>query len=70
MNKPSLDYLIRYYEAIIKQSNTALETELAKKKKHRDTKLVETMEKFIVLNTAVLESLLELQQYRENDKVE
>lgn len=68
MNKPNLDYLIRYYETITKQSKTALETELAKKKKHRDEKLIETMEKFVTLNTTVAEALLELQGYRERAK--
>lgn len=68
MQKPSLDYLIKYYEAITKQSKSALETELAKKKKHRDAKLIETMEKFVALNTAVAKALLELREYREKAK--
>ena len=70
MQKPSLDYLIQYYETITKQSKSALESELAKKKKHRDAKLIETMEKFVALNTAVAEALLELREYRERAKAE
>lgn len=70
MEKPSLDYLIKYYEATIKHTKFTLEAELAKKEQDRDEKLIETMEKFVALEIAVAEALLELREYRERVKAE
>lgn len=70
MNKPSLNKIIRFYEFSIKSTQKALEHQKAKKKKDRDEELIKALKEHLALCTAVLEALLELQQYRENNKVE
>ena len=70
MNKPSLDNIIRFYEFNIKATEKVIEEQKALKKKHRDEQLINGAKGHLALCTAVLEALLELQQYRENNKVE
>ena len=70
MNKPSLDNIIKFYEFNIKATEKVIEEQKALKKKHRDEQLVNGAKGHLALCTAVLEALLELQQYRENNKVE
>lgn len=70
MNKPSLDNIIRFYEFNIKATEKVIEEQEALKKKHRDEQLINGAKGHLALCTAVLEALLELQQYRENNKVE
>lgn len=69
MNKPSLDNIIRFYEFNIKATEKVIEEQKALKKKHRDEQLINGAKGHLALCTAVLEALLELQQYRENNKV-
>lgn len=70
MNKPSLDNIIKFYEFNIKATEKVIEEQKALKKKHRDEQLINGAKGHLALCTAVLEALLELQQYRENSKVE
>ena len=70
MNKPSLDNIIRFYEFNIKATEKVIEEQKALKKKHRDEQLINGAKGHLALCTAVLEALLELQQYREKSKVE
>lgn len=70
MNKPSLDKIIRFYEFSIKSTQKALEHQKAIKKKDRDKELIKALKEHLALCTTVIESLIELQQYRENNKVE
>lgn len=70
MNKPSLDNIISFYEFNIKATEKVIEEQKALKKKHRDEQLINGAKGHLALCTAVLEALLELQQYRENSKVE
>lgn len=70
MNKPSLDKIISFYEFNIKATEKVIEEQKALKKKHRDEQLINGAKGHLALCTAVLEALLELQQYRENNKVE
>lgn len=70
MNKPSLDKIISFYEFNIKATEKVIEEQEALKKKHRDEQLINGAKGHLALCTAVLEALLELQQYRENNKVE
>lgn len=70
MNKPSLDNIIKFYEFNIKATEKVIEEQKALKKKHRDEQLINGAKGHLALCTAVLEALLELQQYRENNKVE
>lgn len=70
MNKPSLDNIISFYEFNIKATKKVIEEQEALKKKHRDEKLINCAKGHLAVCTAVLEALLELQQYRENSKVE
>lgn len=70
MNKPSLDKIISFYEFNIKATKKVIEEQEALKKKHRDEQLINGAKGHLALCTAVLEALLELQQYRENNKVE
>lgn len=70
MNKPSLDNIISFYEFNIKATKKVIEDQEALKKKHRDEQLINGAKGHLALCTAVLEALLELQQYRENNKVE
>lgn len=70
MNKPSLDNIISFYEFNIKATEKGIEEQKALKKKHRDEQLINGAKGHLALCTAVLEALLELQQYRENNKVE
>lgn len=70
MNKPSLDNIISFYEFNIKATKKVIEEQVALKKKHRDEQLINGAKGHLALCTAVLEALLELQQYRENNKVE
>lgn len=70
MNKPSLDKIISFYEFNIKATKKVIEDQEALKKKHRDEQLINGAKGHLALCTAVLEALLELQQYRENNKVE
>lgn len=70
MNKPSLDNIISFYEFNIKATEKVIEEQKALKKKHRDEQLINGAKGHLALCTAVLEALLELQQYRENNKVE
>lgn len=70
MNKPSLDNIISFYEFNIKATKKVIEEQEALKKKHRDDQLINGAKGHLALCTAVLEALLELQQYRENNKVE
>lgn len=70
MNKPSLDKIISFYEFNIKATEKVIEDQEALKKKHRDEQLINGAKGHLALCTAVLEALLELQQYRENNKVE
>lgn len=70
MNKPSLNKIIRFYEFSIKSTQKALEHQKAIKKKDRDKELIKALKEHLALCTTVIESLIELQQYRENNKVE
>ena len=70
MNKPSLNNIISFYEFNIKATEKVIEEQKALKKKHRDEQLINGAKGHLALCTAVLEALLELQQYRENNKVE
>lgn len=70
MNKPSLDKIISFYEFNIKATEKVIEEQKALKKKHRDEQLINGAKGHLAFCTAVLEALLELQQYRENNKVE
>lgn len=70
MNKPSLDNIISFYEFNIKVTKKVIEEQEALKKKHRDEQLSNGAKRHLALCTAVLEALLELQQYRENSKVD
>lgn len=70
MNKPSLDKIISFYEFNIKATEKVIEEQKTLKKKHRDEQLINGAKGHLALCTAVLEALLELQQYRENNKVE
>lgn len=70
MNKPSLDKIISFYEFNIKATKKVIEEQEALKKKHRDEQLINGAKGHLALCKAVLEALLELQQYRENNKVE
>lgn len=70
MNKPSLDNIISFYEFNIKATKKVIEEQKALKKKHRDEQLINGAKGHLALCTAVLEALLELQQYRENNQVE
>ena len=70
MNKPSLDNIISFYEFNIKATEKVIEEQKALKKKHRDEQLINGAKGHLALCTAVLEALLELQQYREKSKVE
>lgn len=70
MNKPSLDNIISFYEFNIKATKKVIEEQEELKKKHRDEQLINGAKGHLALCTAVLEALLELQQYRENNKVE
>lgn len=70
MNKPSLDKIISFYEFNIKATEKVIEEQKTLKKKHRDEQLINGAKGHLALCTAVLEALLELQQYREKSKVE
>lgn len=70
MNKPSLDKIISFYEFNIKATKKVIEEQEALKKKHRDEQLINGAKEHLALCKTVLEALLELQQYRENNKVE
>lgn len=70
MNKPSLDNIISFYEFNIKATKKVIEEQEALKKKHRDEQLINGAKGHLALCTAVLEALLELQQYREKSKVD
>ena len=70
MNKPSLNNIISFYEFNIKATKKVIEDQEALKKNHRDDQLINGAKGHLALCTAVLEALLELQQYRENNKVE
>lgn len=70
MNKPSLDNIISFYEFNIKATKKVIEEQEALKKKPIDEQLINGAKGHLALCTAVLEALLELQQYRENNKVE
>lgn len=70
MNKPSLDNIISFYEFNIKATKKVIEDQEALKKKRRDEQLINGAKGHLALCTAVLEALLELQQYREKSKVE
>lgn len=70
MNKPSLENIISFYEFNIKATKKVIEEQEALKKKHRDEQLINSAKGHLALCKAVLEALLELQQYRENSKVE
>lgn len=70
MNKPSLDKIIKFYEFNIKATEKVIEEQKTLKKKHRDEQLINGVKGHLALCKAVLEALLELQQYRENNKVE
>lgn len=70
MNKPSLDNIISFYEFNIKATKKVIEEQEALKKKHIDEQLINGAKGHLALCTAVLEALIELQQYRENNKVE
>lgn len=70
MNKPSLDNIISFYEFNIKATKKVIEEQEALKKKRRNEQLLRVSVEHLALCEAVLEALLELQQYRENSKVE
>lgn len=69
MNKPSLENIISFYEFNIKATKKVIEEQEAIKKKNRDEQLINGAKGHLALCKAVLEALLELQQYRENNKV-
>ena len=69
MNKPSLDNIISFYEFNIRATEKVIEEQKALKKKHRDEELINGAKGHLALCKTVLEALLELKQYRENDKV-
>lgn len=70
MNKPTLDNIISFYEFNIKATKKVLEDQEALKKKHRNEQLINGAKEHLALCKAVLEAILELKQYRENNKVE
>lgn len=70
MNKPSLENIISFYEFNIKATKKVIEEQEALKKKNRDEQLINGAKGHLALCETVLEALLELQQYRENSKVE
>lgn len=70
MQKPSLENIISFYEFNIKATKKVIEEQEAVKKKNRDEQLINGAKGHLALCKAVLEALLELKQYRENNKVE